>query len=284
MTRVRLGPLLATATHERVAIAACSVYSLAQAAGVIDAAVALRAPVILQAHPSGVGDLLAPLLTGLRRLADDAPMPVGIQLDHCAERSVIEAAWTAGCDGVMADGSTLDIEANAALVRAAVDSAPPTAGLVEAELGRLAGSEDGLTLDARTGKMTDPKTVRAFLDASGAHALAVCIGNVHGVSQRAPDLDLARLEAIRAQTEVPLVLHGASGLTPGLLRGCIERGVSKVNVNTELRLAFTGALSSVEPGDELIAILARARAMVADAAAHVIESLGSRGFVDLDWA
>lgn len=103
MTRARVDGVLAAATHARVAIAACSVYTLEQAAGVIDGAAARSAPVILQVHPAGVGDLLTGLLAGLRRLADDAPCPVAVQLDHADDTAAIECAMSLGVDGVMVD-------------------------------------------------------------------------------------------------------------------------------------------------------------------------------------
>lgn len=280
MRHAGLRDMLASATAARVAVAACSVYTLDQAAGVLDAATIARAPIVLQVHPRGVGDLIGALIAGLRRLAEEASVPVAVQLDHCDDLTTIESALALGVDGVMADGSAMDQGPNAALVHSAVRSARSTGALVEAELGRLGGSEDGLSVDALRARMTDPQAVPDFMRTSGAHALAICIGNVHGATTREPILDLGRLDAIRAGTEAPLVLHGASGLSRGQIQACIDRGVSKVNINTELRSAFVAALADTTTSDELVHILERSRSAVAAATSRAIDVLGSTGLAD----
>ncbi len=264
MTRAALADLLGEAQEARVAIPACSVYTLDQAAGVIDAAQDTGAPVILQVHPQGIGDLLAPLLVGLGHLADTASIRAAVCLDHCDDVATIRTAIDLGVDGVMADGSALATTDNASFVRLAVEAATPTLVLVEAELGRLSGTEDGLTVDERVAAMTDPDAVPAFLAASGAGALAVCIGNVHGSTGRPPVLDVDRLARIRERTDLPLVLHGATGIGADALRACVDHGVVKVNLNTELRNAYARSLSDAA-SPELATTLRRARGAVAEA-------------------
>lgn len=270
--------MLSHARADECAVPACNVYTLGQAAGVVDAAAAARAPVILQVHPSGVGDGLWPLLAGLRVLADAAPVPVAVHLDHCADEEVLRRAFADDLDGVMVDGSALDIEANGRLV--ADVSAAADRPVIEAELGRLAGNEDGLTVAERESRLTDPATVVAFLEASGADILAVSIGNVHGAAPTTCQLDVSRLRAIAARTDVPLVLHGGSGLDDGQLREAIVAGISKVNVNTELRAAYRSGLMVPGPGAELAAVLAAGRAAVQVATTDTIHRLGAAGLVD----
>jgi tagatose 1,6-diphosphate aldolase GatY/KbaY len=262
------------------AVAACNVYTLDQAAGVVDAAIVLGDPVIIQVHPGGVGDGLWPLLAGLRVLADHAPIPVGLQLDHCADPAVLEGAIRAGVDAVMADGSTLDLERNARLVASVAGQAAAADVDVEAEMGRLAGGEDGWTVEARAARLTDPSAVPVFLADSGATMLAVSIGNVHGTTSTPPRLDLARLEAIARATSAPLVLHGGSGLDDAQLRAAISLGVSKVNVNTELRTAYRDAIGSADRGDELSHVLERGRLAVRTATLGVMARLGGAGLAD----
>ena len=221
-----------------------------------------------------------PLIAGLRVLADTATVPVAVHLDHCVDAGVLRRAIASGVDGVMADGSRLDVEANARFVGAVARDAH-VAGLdVEAELGRLAGSEDGWTVEAREARLTDPDSVAAFLDASGADLLAVSIGNVHGSTARPPRLDLDRLAAIRRVTQVPLVLHGGSGLDDAQLRAAIGMGISKVNVNTEIREAYRDGLLDSGPRMELVEVLATARQASKVATTQVIERLGCRGLLD----
>jgi tagatose 1,6-diphosphate aldolase GatY/KbaY len=108
---------------------------------------------------------------------------------------------------------------------------------VEAELGRLSGSEDGMTVARRDACLTDPAQAEMFADQSGVHALAVCIGNVHGTYHAPPQLDFKRLAAIADRVRIPLVLHGTSGLPDGMITRAVSLGVCKFNVNTELRNA-----------------------------------------------
>ena len=108
---------------------------------------------------------------------------------------------------------------------------------VEAELGRLAGSEDGLSVAEREARLTDPEQASDFVQKTKVDALAVCIGNVHGHYRAPPDLDFDRLSALRQRLSLPLVLHGTSGLPDDMILQAIARGVCKFNVNTELREA-----------------------------------------------
>ena len=180
----------------------------------------------------------------------------------------------------MADGSTLPLADNAALVAGVAIVARQQGVAVEAEMGRLSGTEDGWTIQAREARLTDPGSVPSFLADTGADLLAVSIGNVHGSTPVPPMLDLDRLEAIARATAVPLVLHGGSGLDDGQLAAAIALGVSKVNVNTELRTAYRDALTSAPQARELVDILGDAHKAVGIALRQVLERLGSVGLLD----
>jgi tagatose 1,6-diphosphate aldolase GatY/KbaY len=275
--KAAIAPMLVAARSAGYAVAACNVYTLDQARGVVIAAEEAASPLILQVHPNGVGPLLWPLVAGLRSLADEADVPVGLQLDHSADRVLLSRAVGSGVDAIMADGSDLSPDANARLVAEAAHAARAAGLDVEAEMGRLSGSEDGATVEARAARLTDPDQVSRFLERSGATMLAVSIGNVHGSTEAEPTLDLDRLRAIAARTDVPLVLHGGSGLSDGQLRAAIGAGISKVNVNTELRQAFRDALASSDRADELVRILGRAQDAVRVVTRALLERLGSIG-------
>ncbi len=262
------------------AVPGCNVYTLDQAAGVLAAAEAARSPLILQVHPGGVGAALWPLIAGLRVLADAASVPVALHLDHCADIVTLRRAIASGVDGVMVDGSTLDTGANARLVALVATDAHAAGVAVEAELGRLSGSEDGWTVAAREAQLTQPGEVAEFLSASGADMLAVSIGNVHGATPVPPRLDLSRLASIGRLTDVPLVLHGGSGLDDAQLDAAIARGICKVNVNTELRAAYSAGLAGHDAAPELVDVLSRARSAVGSATSQVIERFGSAGLAD----
>ena len=169
-------------------------------------------------------------------------MPVLVQLDHAADRELIERAAAAGVDAVMADGSRLPYDENLAFSAAVAEELRPLGIAVEAELGRVEGDED-LAAQAAGGALTDPDEAAAFVRASGVDCLAVSIGNVHGHYAGTPALDWERLERLRG-AGAPLALHGASGLPDADVRRAVSLGIAKVNVNTELRAAYFGALGS----------------------------------------
>ncbi|MBX3029916.1 MAG: class II fructose-bisphosphate aldolase [Chloroflexi bacterium] len=278
--RARPSAILAATSAVGGAIPACNVYTLDQAAGVVEAAEATRSGLLLQVHPDGLGEGIWPLIAGLRVLADAASVPVAVHLDHCADPEVIARAIEAGVDGVMADGSRASLDDNARFVRATVDLAHPRGVEVEAELGRLSGTEDGLTVEAREARLTSPSDVPGFLVASGADLLAVSIGNVHGSTPQPPRLDLERLTAIKAAAPCPLVLHGGSGLDDAQLHAALDRGVRKVNVNTELRTAYRAAIGAAT-SRELVDVLAAGRAATRTATLEVIGRLRAAGTADL---
>ena len=226
------------------------VYNVEGALAVKRAVVATGLPAIVQLHPASIDFGGQALLAACAALADDClretGVPLVVALDHASDDASIDAALDAGARHVMADGSHLDLDANAAWTRAVVDRARAAGATVEAELGRLAGEEDGLSVDERDARMTDPAVVADFLRRTRVDALAVTIGNVHGKYARNPPvLDWGRLDAIRAEAEdVPLVLHGASGLPDAFLEKARLAGVAKFNCNTEVRAAAVAANAS----------------------------------------
>lgn len=142
----------------------------------------------------------------------------------------------------MIDGSHSPFEENVALVKSVVELSHRYDASVEAELGRLGGVEDDLVVDAKDALYTNPEQAREFVARTGIDSLAVAIGTAHGLYAAEPKLDFDRLAAIRDRVDVPLVLHGASGLPDSDIRRAISLGVCKVNVATELKIAFSDAL------------------------------------------
>ncbi len=176
---------------------------------------------------------------------------MSVHLDHCSDPDVIRSALAAGLTSIMADGSHLDYEQNVAFTRAMVERVHAVGGVVEAELGRLAGTEDDLTVAEYEARLTDPVKAVDFVARTGVDMLAVCIGNVHGRYPRPPQFDFERLAAVRDAVSLPLVLHGTSGVPDDMVRRCIELGVCKFNVNTEVRQAYVAALRRIWLGTAL---------------------------------
>src|SRR5471030_1589707 len=144
----------------------------------------------------------------------------------------------------MIDASQYDFEQNIEKVSQTVRLCHGFDASVEAELGRLGGQEDDLNVDAADSFFTDPLAAKEFVQRTGIDSLAVAIGSAHGLYEGEPKLDFVRLEKIRNCVDIPLVLHGASGIPEAMVARAISLGVCKVNVATELKIAFADAVKS----------------------------------------
>lgn len=253
------------------ALGAFTVYNIELAQAVVTAAEEVGVPVLIQAGSSGFHyageDVLGRVAMAM---TEQSPTPVGVHLDHSRSLDEVRRCLDRGYTSVMVDGSHLPFAQNARMAARAVAIAEPYGAWVEAELGVIAGDEDrSASVVAAPG--TDPRQAEQFVDASGVDALAVAIGNVHGMTTLPVSLDLDRLRDIRERTSIPLVLHGASGLPRRELSAAIRMGVAKVNVNAEVRSAYIRALAESDgSGDDLAAFTGRG---IAAAAAVVVDKL-----------
>jgi tagatose 1,6-diphosphate aldolase GatY/KbaY len=213
---------------------------------------------MLQIHPAALRNGGSALIAACLAAARESTQPVAVHLDHSTVLDDISRALELGVTSIMADGSHLPFSENITFIQAAVQLARPYAVPVEAELGRLSGSEDGMSVAEYQARLTDPHQAAVFVAETGIDVLAVCIGNVHGRYPHEPQLDFARLQAIRAAVPIPLVLHGASGLPANQVQDAIRLGICKFNVNTELREAYVAALQAAtiqKPTLDLVDIL-----------------------------
>jgi fructose-bisphosphate aldolase, class II len=234
--------LLAQAAPGR-AIGSFNTYNLEITRAIIRAAETLRTPIFLAV---GRGALeaagLAPLAQSMLAAAREAAVPVAVHLDHSPDVLTATRCVDVGFTSVMIDGSSLPFDANVELTRAAIAA---TAGAtIEAELGGIPGDEDHASGSIAAIPMTDPDQAARFVSQTGVESLAVAIGNAHGLYSGEPHLDFDRLAALQASVPVPLVLHGASGIADADICRCIELGVRKINVNTEIRIALFESLQS----------------------------------------
>lgn len=205
---------------------------------VFEAAAETQSPFILQTTPSMLKYAMADVFFALTRgLSAVSSVPVALHLDHGDSFATAAKCLRAGYTSVMIDGSKLSFEENIALTTRVVEMCSPCTVPVEAELGKVGGKEE--ELETNDPGYTDPDEAVEFCARTGISSLAVAIGTAHGFYSGKPQLDLARLEKIRARVDIPLVLHGASGLTDEDIQNCIRRGICKVNFATELRNAYT---------------------------------------------
>lgn len=269
--------LLRAATDGTYGLGAFNVYNLEGVRAVLAAAETNRSPVILQIHPSALKQGGAALISLCLMAAQEASVPISVHLDHSRSKDEIRAALQAGLTSIMADGSHLPYDENVDFTREMVSLVHEHGGTVEAELGRLTGTEDDVTVQEYEANLTAPEQARGFIIETGADALAICIGNVHGRYRGSPRLDLDRLAAIRAAVSVPLVLHGASGLGESLVRRSIELGICKFNVNTEVRAAYLDALREGlgTHSTDLLDLLERAIDAMKDAVSAKLQLFGS---------
>ncbi|MBE9062525.1 class II fructose-bisphosphate aldolase [cf. Phormidesmis sp. LEGE 11477] len=230
--------LLETAQKHSYAVGAFNLYNLEGVKAVVKAAEADKSPAIIQVLPHILEYGGSPLIALLLEAADSATVPMSVHLDHCEDRDIIKMALAAGVQSVLADGSKFSYQENLAFTREMTVLAHAQGATVEAEIGRISGTEDGMTVAEKEAKMTDPYQAKEFVEESGVDFLAVTIGNVHGKYHSEPRLDFGRLAKVRQQLQIPLVLHGASGLPALMIQQSIELGVSKFNVNTEVRQKY----------------------------------------------
>lgn len=222
------------------AVGAFNAENMEMVKAIIAAAEELHAPVMIQTTPSTVKYASLAMFTAMVAAeARDASVPVCLHLDHGSSFELAVQAVKEGYTSVMIDGSKLPFDENADVSARVVSVAHPNNIPVEAELGKVGGKEDDLEAVADTN--TDPAEAKAFVEKTGIDSLAVAIGTAHGFYVGTPVLDKERLSEIRAVVDIPLVLHGASGLSDEDVKDCVRRGICKVNFATELRVAYTDA-------------------------------------------
>ena len=232
--------MLSDAQQGGYAVGAFNVENMEMIKAVIAAAEELKAPVMLQTTPSTIK--YGTLKTYYAMVSTEAlkvQIPVCLHLDHGNSFELAVQAMKEGYTSVMIDGSHESFENNIAVSRKVADVAKAFGIPVEAELGRVGGKEDDLETKKDTN--TDPLDAKEFAYETGISSLAVAIGTAHGFYKGMPVLNTERITEIKKVVDVPLVLHGASGLADSDVQDCIRRGICKVNFATELRAAYVNA-------------------------------------------
>ena len=175
----------------------------------------------------------------MKTAAREVDIPLVYHLDHHENIDDIKKSILLGCRSVMIDASKLPYEENVKKVKEVVKFARRYDVSVEAELGKLVGQEDDLIIEKGESQLTDPNLAVDFVERTGIDSLAVAIGTAHGLYKKEPKIDYSRLEKIRKNIDIPLVLHGASDLPDRDVKKSIARGITKVNIATELKIAFS---------------------------------------------
>ena len=231
MALVKMKDLLRRAEEKNIGCGAFSVGNMEMVRGAIRAAEELDTPIILQIAEVRLKNsplhLMGPMMV---QAAKEAKVDVAVHLDHGLTFESVDKALELGFTSVMLDASTLPFEENIARVKAVVGKARKYGATVEAELGLVGGSEDG-SCDHGI-RCTDPDDAVVYARETGIDALAVAIGNAHGNYPVAPTLAFDVLEKIHEKVDIPLVLHGGSGITDKDFQKAISLGIRKVNIAT----------------------------------------------------
>jgi len=234
---VTLNEVLLEAQDQGYAVGAFNVYNLESAQAVIFGAIATNAPVIINTSPkaidyAGLMNLAALLLD----MAERAPIPVVVHLDHGKDLQLLKECVTNGYSSVMFDASGLPESEKIPQTLTAANFVHQHNITIEGEHDSIGGNEDYLKGEDK--HFTDPDKAAVFVDRTDLDAFAVSIGNIHGPALPDETLDIDLLKKIRAKVEVPLVLHGASNTPPKLIKEAIAAGICKINIDTELRQHF----------------------------------------------
>ncbi len=231
--------MLQKAREGKYAIGAFNVENMEMVMAVLAAAEAKNSPVIMQTTPgtikyAGVDYYYANVAAAAKR----SSVPVVMHLDHGDSFQRAMAAYRAGYTSIMIDGSKLPFEDNIALTKRVVDACHPGGVYVEGELGKVGGKEDDLEGDDDN-PYTDPEEAKIFVEKTGVDYLAIGVGTAHGVYKGIPKVNTDLIATIHDMVEVPLVLHGTSGVPDEQVITAVKNGICKVNYATDLRIAFT---------------------------------------------
>ena len=307
---VKTNVILNKANRGRYAVGAFNVNNLEILQAVIEAALKEKSPVIVQTSEGAIAYAGLGYLIAMVKEAAKAPIPVALHLDHGKEFSLIKQAIKYGYSSVMFDGSILPYSQNVSQTKRVVKIAHARRVPVEAELGSLPGKEDLVNVAAREALMTDPEQARIFVTQTGCDFLAVAVGTAHGAYKfaGASRLDYDRLKTIKKLTQMPLVLHGASGVplemlkinkkycrllndcqrfenakgvSDGSIKMAIKSGINKINIDTDLRIAFlTGIRHQIAVDHKVYdprELLAPAKALMTKVARHKMRLFGCSG-------
>jgi len=297
--------VLKAAHHGRYAVGAFNINNLEILQGVVTGCVETHSPVIIAVTEGAIQYAGFDYIVAMVRTAAElAPIPMVLHLDHGRDLEIIGRCIQGGFTSVMIDASHLPLEENIKETKRVVAMAHAEGVSVEAELGRLRGVEDLVSVHEREATLTDPEEASRFVEETGVDSLAPAIGTSHGAFKFKGEakLDLARLKAIKERVGIPLVLHGAStvpqhilelvtryggalkeakGVPPDQLKEAIALGINKINTDTDLRLALTGAVRKVLAEDRQVfdprKILGPARDMIAEVVKDKVKLFGSKG-------
>ncbi|NLZ51911.1 MAG: class II fructose-1,6-bisphosphate aldolase [Thermoanaerobacteraceae bacterium] len=235
--------MLKKARHRKYAVPAFNIHNMETLKAVVEAAKEEYSPVILQTTPGTCEYAGLEYIVAMAKAAsDNADIPIALHLDHGNSVDLAIKCIDAGYTSVMIDGSMLPFEQNISIVQQVVDYAHKNQVQVEAELGRISGVEENLSVDETF--LTSPEEAAEFIIKTGVDSLAVSVGTAHGLYRGTPKIYFERLDKISKLVKIPLVLHGCSGVPENDIKRAVKLGVSKINIATDIKIVFAEKLKS----------------------------------------
>lgn len=280
MALVSLNDVLLPAQKEKYAVGAFNINNLEAVQAIIEAAEKENSPIIIQASKGAIKYMGVELAAALGHAASRLTnIPVVLHLDHGQDFEIVMECIRNGFSSIMVDGSRLPLDENIALTKQVVEAAHAVGVTVEAELGHIGSDGQIFTEKDRETAFTRPDEAERFVEETKVDALAVAIGSVHGPYKGEPELDFERLQAITKVVAIPLVLHGASGISDDDIKKAISLGIAKVNINTDFMVAFTDKMRQILTEDKEVydprKVCGPARDAMVEVMRHKIRVLGS---------
>ena len=239
MPLVNMKPLLRDAMDNGYAVAAFNLVDYGSTKAMVKAAEELNAPVICQTSAKTIKYWShKEIVSWVRTVAEDSPVPVVLHLDHCKDLAMIEQCAKSGWTSIMIDASELPFEENLEMSKRVRAIAEKYGVGMEAELGQIMGVEDDMVVAEDDSVLTDPEDAERFCAALDLSAFACAVGTAHGFYHGEPKVDFDRIEAINQRTKTPMALHGGTGLSDEVFEKAIARGAAKVNISTNLKHVF----------------------------------------------
>lgn len=280
MALVSLNEFLPHAKANKYAIGQFNMNNLEFAQGITQAAVELKSPFIFGVSEGALKYMGIEYTVALAEAAaKQSGLPIALHLDHGSSFEVALKCIRAGFSSVMFDGSHYGYEENVRLTKEIVKAAHAQGVSVEGELGTIGGTEDDVSLDAEKANLANPEEAIRYYEETGVDALAIAVGTAHGVYVGEPKIHYDIIEKVAGAIPISLVLHGGSGVPDDLIKQSITSGITKINVNTENQVAFTGTIREVFAKDAKVydprKFLGPARQAIAEVVKSKIELFGS---------
>ncbi|AEM77718.1 class II fructose-1,6-bisphosphate aldolase [Thermoanaerobacter wiegelii] len=246
MPLVNTKKMLEDAKKNKYAVGAFNIHNLETLKAVVKTAAEMESPLILQTTPGTIKHAGEDYIAAMAEVASEKyDIPIALHLDHGNSFELVVKCIRAGYTSVMIDGSMLPYEENVELTKKVVEVAHAAGVTVEAELGSIVGVEDDIYVKEEKSAFTDPEMAADFVEKTGVDSLAIAIGTAHGMYKGEVKLDFERLKEIASLVDIPLVLHGASGVPDELVKKAIALGICKLNIATELKIPFANAIKEV---------------------------------------